>query len=97
MVREALKRELTESFQQSLDQAMDAVEQAPDGQWIAASEWRVRQAFQDLMTHSFERLMQAKLDAADQAAFSPSGSKAGEQGSARPRRAQRRRGDASGA
>jgi hypothetical protein len=34
-----IKRELTEQFEQSLEQAMDAVEQAPDGSWISASEW----------------------------------------------------------
>ncbi len=34
MNRDALKRELTEQFQQSLDQAMEAVERAPDGRWI---------------------------------------------------------------
>ena len=42
MDREALKRELTDQFHQSLDQAMDAVQRAPDGAWIAASEWEVR-------------------------------------------------------
>jgi hypothetical protein len=55
MDRDALKRQLTGAFQQSLEEAMDAVEQAPDGQWIAASEWQVRQAFQDLTARSFLR------------------------------------------
>ncbi len=31
MDRESVKRELTQHFQQSLDQAIDAVEHAPDG------------------------------------------------------------------
>ena len=91
MDREALKRELSEQFQQSLDEAIKAVEQAPDGRWIAASEWQIRQVFQELMTHSFQKILQAKLDAADQAAFSPSGPGVAEQGAAGHRPAQRRR------
>jgi len=95
MDRDTLKRELTEHFQHSLDQAMDAVQQAPDGAWISASEWRVRELFQHLTAQAFERILQAKLDAADPAAFSPSGPGSGtEQGGARPGRAQRRRGGA---
>src|SRR5437588_788743 len=73
MNRDSLKRELTEQFQQSLKQAMEAVEKAPDGQWIAASEWQIREIFQKLMAESFQKILQAKLDAADQAAFSPGG------------------------
>lgn len=96
MDREALKRELTEQFHRSLDQTIDAVEQAPDGAWIAASEWQVREAFQTLMAQAFERVLQAKLDAAEAAGvvFSPCGSAVVEasrqQGKARPGRAQRR-------
>ena len=93
MDRDALKRELTEHFQQSLDQAMDAVQRAPDGAWISASEWEVRAVFQKLMAQAYERILQAKLDAAEKGgAFSPSasGGDAG-QGQARVGRAQRRR------
>jgi hypothetical protein len=90
MDRDKLKRELTEQFQQSLDQAMEAVEKAPDGRWIAASEWQIREIFQKLMGDSFQQILQAKLDAADQAAFSPSGQRVGEQRPARRRRAERR-------
>jgi hypothetical protein len=92
MDREALKRELTEQFQLSLDQAMEAVEQAPDGRWIAASEWQVREVFQRLMAESFQRILQAKLDAADPAAFFPCGpAGSAEQGKTRLGRAERRR------
>ena len=99
MDRDALKRELTKHFEQSLDQAMDAVERAPDGSWIAASEWQVRQAFQKLTAQAFERIVQAKVDAAATAAagvaFSPCGSARGAaQGKAGIERAQRRRGAA---
>jgi len=73
MDREALKRELTDQFHQSLDQAIDAVQRAPDGAWISASEWEVREVFQKLTAQAFERILQAKLNAAEPAAFSPCG------------------------
>jgi hypothetical protein len=72
MDRDATQRALKERFEQSLEQALDAVEQAPDGQWIAASEWQVRRIFQELMADSYQQLLQARMDAAPQAAFSPS-------------------------
>ncbi len=93
MDREALQRELTEQFKQSLDQAMDAVQRAPDGAWIAASEWEVREVFQKLTAQAFERILQAKMDAAavKPAAFSPSGgNKTAKQGKTRAGRADRR-------
>jgi primosomal protein N'' len=37
MDKEVLKRRMTERFQQRLEQAIGAVEQAPDGQVIAAT------------------------------------------------------------
>lgn len=95
MDREAIKRELTQQFQQSLDEAIEAVEEAPDGRWIAGSEWQIRDIFQRLMQQSFQTLLQAKLDTADEAAFSPSGPVAGEdateQGTAERGRADGRR------
>jgi len=91
MDRDALKRELTEHFQQSLDQAMDAVQRAPDGAWISASEWEIRELFQELTARAYQRILQAKLDAAEKSgAFSPSGpAQDAEQRKARPERAQR--------
>jgi hypothetical protein len=76
MNRDALKRELTQHFNQSLEEAMDAVERAPDGAWIADSEWQVRETFQKLMTEAYQRILQARLDdaaGAAPAAFSPCG------------------------
>ena len=92
MDREALKRELTDQFHQSLNQAMDAVQRAPDGAWISASEWEVREVFQKLTAQAFERILQAKLDAAKPAAFSPSGpGQTTGEGKTRVGRAHRRR------
>jgi len=93
MDREVLKRELTTQFQQSLDRAMDAVEQAPDGAWISGSEWEIRELFQKLTAQAYERILQAKLDAAEneRGDFSPCASVADpEQGKARCERADRR-------
>jgi len=72
MDRDATQRALKERFEQSLEQALDAVEQAPDGRWIAASEWQVRELFQKLMSECCQQMLQARMDAAPQAAFSPS-------------------------
>ena len=92
MDRDAIKRKLKEQFEQSLDKALDAVEKAPDGQWIAASEWQVREIFQKLMAQSYQQMLQAKMDAAPQAAFSPSRpQQAKGQGKACGPRAHRRR------
>ena len=72
MDRDALRRSLKEQIDQSLEKALDAVEQAPDGRWIAASEWQVREIFQKLMSECYQTMLQARMDAAPQAAFSPS-------------------------
>ena len=103
MDRQALRRELQAKVDQALGRAMDAVEAAPDGQWINASEWVVREAFQELTRDCFQAMIQARVDAdpaADAAAFSPGGGgnnvAPGEggravQGRAAGRRAERRR------
>ena len=93
MDRDGLRRELTDQFHQSLEQAMDAVQRAPDGAWIAGSEWEVRAVFQKLTAQAFERILQAKMDAAaiKPAAFSPDRwNKTTEQGKPRAGRADRR-------
>lgn len=73
MDRDALKRALQNRFEQSVDEALAAVDQAPDGRWIAASEWEIREIFQKLMGDCYRQMLQAKCDAAAGAAFSPGG------------------------
>jgi len=76
MDKEVLKRELAERCQQALDEALRAVDNAPDGQWIAASEWEVRDVFQKLTADCFGRMIQERVDrlpSASEAAFSPDG------------------------
>jgi len=76
MDREVAMHQMAERFQDLYGKAMDAVEHAPDGQWIAASEFVFRDVFQQLMKEAYEAAIQARIDAqsaADKAAFSPSG------------------------
>jgi len=85
MDREVLLDQMTERFQALYGQALDALERAPDGQWIAASEFAFRDAFLQLMQESYEAAVQARVDThptADQAAFSPC--EPGDQGSSGP-------------
>ena len=80
MDKDILLHQMTERFQELYGQALEAVEKAPDGQWIAASEWACRDTFQKLMQESYELALQARVDAhatASSAAFSPSGQRAG--------------------
>ena len=74
MDREVLLHQMTERFQKLYNQAMDALDHASDGRWIADSEWAFRDAFQQLMKESYQAAMQSKVDAhptAQAAAFSP--------------------------
>ncbi len=74
MDKDVLEGQLNELCRNAVSEARAAVQQAPDGQWIAASEWQVREAFQTLMAQAFERVLQAKLDAAEAGGvFSPCG------------------------
>ena len=75
MDKEVLLYQMTERFQELYGQALDALAEAPDGQWIAASEFAFRDAFLELMKEGYQAALQAKIDshpAAGQAAFSPS-------------------------
>jgi hypothetical protein len=75
MDRDVLMHQMTERFQELYSQALDALERAPDGQWITASEFAFRDAFLELMKESYQVALQSRIDAhptAQQAAFSPS-------------------------
>ena len=80
MDRDVLLDQMTERFQALYNQALDALDRAPEGEWIAASEWAFRDAFLQLMKESYQAGMQSKVDAhptAQGAAFSPSASRVG--------------------
>ncbi len=96
MDKEVLRQELTARAAVAADEAVAAVEQAPDGQWIAGSEWQIREIYQRLMSESFGEILQARIDAhptAELAAFSPSRQPADSagQGNSHPPRGERRR------
>ena len=57
--------------EQCLEQVMEAVNQAPDGAWIAGSEEKVRNIVAAMRQRVFEKAVQKRVDAAE-AAFSPS-------------------------
>jgi len=76
MDRNVLKSKLRARFEVAMEEALQAVEAAPDGQWISGSEWQVRQAFQELMGQCFGDMVQSRIDgqpSENQAAFSPCG------------------------
>jgi hypothetical protein len=62
---------MREEMEQYLKQVMEAVNQAPDGEWIAGSEEQVRDAVAAMRQRVFEKAIQKRIDAAE-AAFPPS-------------------------
>ena len=76
MDRNVLTSKLPARFEVAMEEALQAVEAAPDGQWISGSQWQVRQAFQELMGQCFGDMVQSRIDgqpSENQAAFSPCG------------------------
>ena len=63
MDRDVLMDLMTERFREAYTKGLDAVERAPDGQWIAASEFVFRDAFLEVMKESYQAAIQAKIDA----------------------------------
>lgn len=63
---------MRQRMEQTLREVAEAVNQAPDGQWIEGSEEQVRDAFAQLRQAAYEEALQRRIDAAE-AAFSPSG------------------------
>jgi hypothetical protein len=66
---------LVAALQQEMDQylrsVMQAVNQAPDGQWLSGSEEQVRDLSAEFRRQAFEKALQLRIDAAE-AAFPPS-------------------------
>jgi hypothetical protein len=68
---EALVEKMKVEMEAYLNGVMEAVNNAPDGEWIAGSEEQVRDLSAEFRRQVFERAVQMKVDAAE-AAFSPS-------------------------
>jgi hypothetical protein len=64
---ESMKQEMEEY----LKKVMEAVNRAPDGEWIAGSEEGVRDLSAEMRRRVFEKAVQQRIDAAE-AAFPPS-------------------------
>ena len=62
---------MKQEMEEYLKEVMEAVNSAPDGQWIAGSEEQVRDLSAAMRRKVFERAMQKRVDAAE-AAFPPS-------------------------
>jgi hypothetical protein len=70
---QAFVESMREEVEQYLKQVMEAVNQAPDGEWIAGSEEQVRDLVAAMRQRIFEQAVQQRIDAAE-AAFPPSAS-----------------------
>jgi hypothetical protein len=62
---------MEQEMQQYLESVMQAVNDAPDGAWIAGSEESVRDLSAGFRRRVFQRAVQMRVDAAE-AAFPPS-------------------------
>jgi hypothetical protein len=69
---QAFAEKMQQRVHEILCGVMEAVNQAPDGAWINASEHQVRDLFAELRCEAYQTALQMRLDAA-QAAFSPGG------------------------
>ena len=76
MDHDVLIHQMKERFEEEFSKALQALENAPDGHWIDASEMAFRDAALTVAREGLELALQAKVDAdptAQAAAFSPSG------------------------
>ena len=70
---ESFAESMHDEIEKYLKQIMEAVNDAPDGNWIAGSEEQVRDISAKLRQRCFEQAIQKRADAAE-AAFPPSAS-----------------------
>ena len=68
---EQFMESMREEVDDFLKQIMEAVNEAPDGEWISGSEEQVRDLTGAMRQRIFERAVQRRVDAAE-AAFPPS-------------------------
>ena len=67
---EQFAESMREEVDEFLKQVMEAVNEAPDGQWISGSEEQVRDLTGAMRQRIFQRAVQRRVDAAE-AAFPP--------------------------
>lgn len=71
LTSEAMTKLLQEKLPELAEKIVAAINAAPDGNWIAASEEPVRDAGHEFMQAAYEAALQQKVTAAE-AAFPPS-------------------------
>jgi len=69
--REEYAKQVQAEMEAYLASVIDAVNEAPDGAWIAGSEEQVRDVSAEFRRRVFEKAVQMRVDAAE-AAFPPS-------------------------
>lgn len=69
--REEYAKQMKGEMEAYLASVIDAVNEAPEGAWIAGSEEQVRDLSAEFRRRVFEKAVQMRVDAAE-AAFSPS-------------------------
>jgi hypothetical protein len=69
---EQLIEQMRGEFEQTMRRVADAVNQAPDGQWINGSEVQVLEAMTEFRRKTYETALQMRVDEAE-GAFSPGG------------------------
>lgn len=74
--REQLAAQLRQDMERTLARVMDAVNAAPDGRLIEASEGPVYDLMKDLERRVFEKALQMRVDSSE-STFSPSGRRVG--------------------
>jgi len=68
---EQFAQSMRDEMEKVARQVMETVNAAPDGEWIAGSEEKVRNVTAELRRRLFEQAVQKRVDAAE-AAFPPS-------------------------
>jgi hypothetical protein len=71
VVREEYVQQMKAAMETYLASVMEAVNQAPEGAWVAGSEERVRDLSAEFRRQAFEQAVQMRVNAAE-AAFPPS-------------------------
>ena len=69
--RDEYLKQMKAEMESYLASVMEAVNQAPDGEWVAGSEEQVRDLSAEFRRQAFERALQMRVDQAE-AAFPPS-------------------------
>lgn len=74
---EQFLQQMQADFEEAMRQVAQAVNQAPDGHWINASEIPVREVMAEFRRKAYQTALQMRIDAAE-GTFSPGASRDGQ-------------------